>query len=61
MLNNGLSNDINESTATICEHYNIPLLILTDIDKKDRHPSINGMKQINGQLLKFLYELYNGE
>lgn len=57
MLNSGLSNDINSSTEEICKHYGIPLLKLGSMTRKLEHPDVEGMKTINGELLKFLYEL----
>jgi hypothetical protein len=57
MLNNGLSAGIVESTETICAHYNIPLLKLSDINKQASHPSKAGMTQIADQLIAFLNAL----
>ncbi len=54
ILNNGLSDAVNEAVRTECEHFNVPLIELTDIDKKSNHPSKLGMIQIKDQVLKFL-------
>ena len=54
MLNNGLDAGIVESTETICAHYDIPLLKLSDINKQASHPSKAGMAQIAEQLIAFL-------
>ena len=52
ILNDGLRDDINESVKTICGHYGVPCIALTDIDKKSGHPSIKGMQQIAEQVAK---------
>lgn len=57
MLNSGLSNDINSSTEEICKHYEIPLLKLGSMSRKLEHPDVEGMKTINSELQRFLYEL----
>ncbi len=50
ILNNELSDAINESVTTICEHYNVPCIKLKNIDKQHGHPSIKGMRQIAEQV-----------
>lgn len=50
ILNDILSDEINESVKTICDHYGVELIQLRDIDKKSGHPSIKGMKQISDQV-----------
>jgi len=50
ILNDGLREDITESTITICEHYGVPCIRLHDIDKITRHPSVAGMKAIAEQV-----------
>ncbi len=50
ILNNDLKAEIDESTLTICQHYDIPCIELKDIDKKEGHPSIKGMQQIYEQI-----------
>ena len=50
ILNDILSDEINESVKTICDHYGVQLIQLRDIDKKSGHPSIKGMKQISDQV-----------
>ncbi len=52
ILNSELSEGINESSRTICQHYNIPLIELTDIEKKGGHPTTAGMQAICDQLIK---------
>ncbi len=48
--NNGLKDEITESVRTICDHYGVPVIQLEDIDKKNSHPSVSGMKQIADQV-----------
>ncbi len=52
ILNNDLKAEIDESTLTICKHYDIPCIELKDIDKKQGHPNIKGMEQIYKQVKK---------
>ena len=51
IINDGLSDDVTTSTTTICDHYGIEYIKLTNIDKKNGHPSIKGMSQISEQIL----------
>lgn len=50
ILNDGLTEAINESVKTICRHYQIDCIELKAIDKKGGHPSIKGMIQIKEQI-----------
>lgn len=54
ILNSDLRDSIDISTKEVCTHYNVEVLELHDIDKKDGHPSIAGMKQIAGQIDNYL-------
>ena len=54
LLNNELSEDINNSVKTICKHYAVPVIELKDIDKISGHPSVKGMRQIADQVNRFL-------
>ena len=54
LLNSELKKEINESVRIICKHYNINCIELQNIDKKQGHPSIQGMKQINEQMKEFI-------
>ncbi len=54
ILNSGLSADFNTSVKTICQHYDVPVLSLTDIAKEDNHPNIDGMRAIALQVRTFL-------
>ena len=49
--NTELRKEIVESTQTICNHYNIPVIQLKDIDKQAGHPNIKGMRAIADQVL----------
>ena len=52
ILNSELSDAVNESMREICNHYQVQLVELHDIEKQNGHPSINGMKSICEQLLE---------
>lgn len=52
LLNSELREPVNESMREVCNHYNIQLIELHDIDKQNGHPSISGMKAICDQLLE---------
>lgn len=45
-----LREEIPASMQTICSHYGVPMIQLKDIDKKNGHPTIKGMKQIAEQV-----------
>lgn len=53
ILNDGLQDEINESVKTVCEHYQVPCIVLKDIDKINGHPSVKGMAQIREQVEAF--------
>lgn len=38
----------------ICNKYQVPVIALHDIDKKNGHPTIKGMKSIADQVLKVI-------
>ena len=52
LLNSELREPINESMREICNHYQVKLVELHDIEKQNGHPSISGMKSICEQLLE---------
>jgi hypothetical protein len=54
ILNTGLKDEINTSVKTICEHYGVPVITLTEVDKISGHPSVKGMRQIADQVNSFL-------
>lgn len=50
IINDGLKPEITSSIKVACEHYNVPYIELTNIDKTAGHPNIKGMKQICDQV-----------
>lgn len=50
LINNDLSDDVTQSTKTICDHYGIDYIQLVDIDRIEGHPSVKGMQQIVDQI-----------
>lgn len=54
ILNSELKEEINESVKTIGKHYDVPVIVLHDIEKQIGHPSIKGMRAIADQLTEFL-------
>ena len=54
IINSELRNEIVESTKVICSHYDIPYIELKDIDKKQNHPTVKGMRSIAQQVLTFI-------
>ena len=45
------------SVKKICNKYQVPVIALHDIDKKNGHPTIKGMKSIAVQVLKVIKNL----
>lgn len=56
ILNSDLKESINASVAQICQHYGVPLIRLSGIDKTSGHPNIRGMQQIADQVVAALKE-----
>lgn len=54
ILNTELRDEINTSVKTICDHYGVPVITLTEVDKLSGHPSVKGMRQIADQVNRFL-------
>ena len=52
LLNSELREEINESCKTICDHYNVPCIVLHDIHKINGHPSVKGMRAIADQVIQ---------
>jgi uncharacterized protein with ParB-like and HNH nuclease domain len=46
--------EINESVKKICKTYQVPVIALHDIDKKNGHPTIKGMRSLADQVLKVI-------
>jgi len=54
ILNTELKDEINTSVKTVCAHYGVPVITLTEVDKISGHPSVKGMRQIADQVNSFL-------
>lgn len=54
ILNSELSADVTASCKQICSHYGVQCIELKGIDKKNGHPSVKGMQQIEEQVAKAL-------
>lgn len=54
ILNNELTETINSSVHTICQHYQVDCINLYNIDKQRNHPSVAGMSAISLQLKHYL-------
>lgn len=50
IINTDLKADFTESIKTICKHYNVQYIELRNIDKKNGHPTVKGMKAIADQV-----------
>lgn len=50
ILNTELKEAVNESVHTICAHYGVRCIDLSDIDKQRGHPSVVGMRAIARQV-----------
>ena len=50
IINSDLRKDITESMKVICRHYDVPYIQLENIDKKNGHPTVKGMKAIAEQV-----------
>lgn len=50
LINNDLSEEVTESTKTICRHYGVEYIQLEAIDRIEGHPSVKGMQQIVDQI-----------
>jgi len=51
LINDGLRDDITESSKEICRHYGVPFILLNGIDKQNGHPTVKGMRQIAEQVM----------
>lgn len=54
IVNTELRPEIVSSIKEVCGHYGVEYIELRDIDKRNGHPSIKGMKQIKTQILNFI-------
>lgn len=51
IINTGLREEISCGIIKICNHYGVGFTSLSDIDKKDGHPTYRGMVSIKNQVL----------
>ena len=51
IINTGLREEISCGIIKICNHYGVGFTVLSDIDKKDGHPTYRGMVSIKNQVL----------
>ncbi len=56
IINSELRPEIVESIEAACSKYEVPVIRLHDIDKKNGHPSVAGMKAIAAQLKEAIVE-----
>lgn len=54
ILSDELREELDESTITICRHFNIPCISLESIEKRAGHPTVKGMASIASQVLKHI-------
>lgn len=57
LINSELKPEIENGYKEMAAHYGIPALQLKDVDKKDGHPTVKGMKEIAEQFLAFRREV----
>lgn len=50
IINSELRDDITNSCVEICDHYGVPYVKLKDVDKRQGHPTVKGMKAIAEQV-----------
>lgn len=61
ILNNDLKEEINTSVSDICQHYDVPVIKLSGIEKTSGHPNVKGMQQIADQVVDGLKKLKLGK
>ena len=54
MINTGLKPEISSCIKESCKRYDVTPIIFDTIDKRDGHPTIQGMKDIKDEVLKIL-------
>lgn len=54
IINSDLKPEFTESMKVICNHYDVPYIQLKNIDKKNGHPTVKGMKAIAEQVSEAL-------
>lgn len=50
ILNYNLKDAVDESVNTICKHYDVPVIELTEFDMDNGHPTATGMEQVSDQI-----------
>lgn len=54
LLNDGLTDEVNQTVETVCARYEVPVIKLHDITKTMGHPDKAGMSAIASQITKFV-------
>jgi len=54
ILNTEVKTNLQESFKDVCEKYNVEVIQLEEIDKKNGHPTVEGMRQIKEQIMRYL-------
>lgn len=54
LLNDCLTDEVNQTVETVCAKYEVPVIKLHDIKKIMNHPSLDGMQAIADQITKFV-------
>lgn len=54
LTNSELSEAVTMSADEICRHYDVPNLLLKDVEKQWGHPSVKGMEAICNQLIELI-------
>ena len=55
IINSDLKQEITEGFMEACEKYDIPWLLIKDVDKQNGHPTELGMKQIADQMAAYYW------
>lgn len=54
-----IAEDFQESIDIICQHYNVPVLLLSDVELTAWHPNIRGMRRIYNIIKNYLEVTYD--
>lgn len=52
LINDGIDEEVKNSTKKVCDHYNVQYIQLEGIEKKTGHPDERGMQQIVEQIIE---------
>jgi len=58
IMNTDLKTEVTSGYEAVCSYYQVPFLMLQELDKKTYHPTILGMRQIEEQVYGFLEEYF---